>query len=93
MSSLPPPPDIEEVKQCLLSLSSTELMILYHISDLKTSKQIAEELVISPYTVNSHCSRIRNKLGLKGQKALLKFSLSAKGQLLRVNDRVLVRID
>lgn len=94
MESLPPPHnDNEKLNRDLLSLSGTELKVLYLLSDLKTSRQISEELFVSPYTVNNHCARIRQKLELKGQKSLLKFALTAKGKLTKTYNNVIIRID
>lgn len=62
-------------------LSSKEVTLLHLISLGKTTKEISEELFISPKTVENHRYNISQKLGLKGQGNLLKFALKVKEQL------------
>lgn len=65
----------------LADLTPTERRILYLLSDLKTSREIAAELGISPRTVENHRAHICSKLGLKGAHALVKFALEHRGDL------------
>jgi PAS domain S-box-containing protein len=58
-----------------LSLSPTEIQIAGMIREGKTSKDIAEVLDLSRRTIESHRASIRNKLGLKKQKANLRSHL------------------
>jgi DNA-binding CsgD family transcriptional regulator len=51
------------------------------LSDLKTTKEIAAELGVSPRTVDNHRAHICGKLGLQGSHALTKFALQHKEQL------------
>lgn len=62
-------------------LTKTEMHILKHLSENKTSKLIAEEMFISEKTVENHRANICLKLGLKGRNALLLFALQYKPQL------------
>jgi DNA-binding NarL/FixJ family response regulator len=65
----------------LADLTPTERRILYLLSELKTSKDIADELCISPRTVDNHRAHICSKLDLQGTHALVKFALQHKGEL------------
>jgi DNA-binding NarL/FixJ family response regulator len=62
-------------------LTKTERIILKLISEERTSQQIADELYISPKTVENHRNNISKKLHLSGTHSLLKFALSNKGML------------
>jgi DNA-binding NarL/FixJ family response regulator len=62
-------------------LTPTEKNILKLIADQKTTKTIADELFISPKTVEKHRSNICTKLDLHGAYALLKFALDNKSRL------------
>lgn len=62
-------------------LTPTERRVLYLLSDLKTSREIAAELGISTRTVENHRTHICSKLNLQGTHALIKFALEHKGEL------------
>src|SRR5262245_1505728 len=66
----------------LKDLSPAERRVLELIADYKTSKEIADELCISPRTVESHRAHICQKLGLQGSHALMKFALQQKSSCL-----------
>lgn len=59
-------------------LTPTEYRILTFLADYKTNKEIADELSISPRTVETHRSRICQKLNLQGSHALMKFAAQYK---------------
>ena len=59
----------------LTELSPAERRVLDLIAEYKTSKEIADELCVSPRTVDSHRAHICQKLGLQGSHALMKFAL------------------
>ena len=60
----------------------TELMILQMIRDNKTTKEIAQALHLSPYTIKNHRHNICRKLDLEeGNNALLKWVMQHKHQL------------
>lgn len=65
----------------LLKLSQRELEILWHVSQLKSVKEIAELLFISLPTVNNHEANIRHKLNIHGANSLQRYSLNVKDML------------
>jgi DNA-binding NarL/FixJ family response regulator len=65
----------------LKGLTTTELRILSLLADYKTSKEIAQELFISPRTVDTHRNNICQKLDIHGSHALMKFALAHKDLL------------
>ena len=69
-------------KPSIKNLTRSEKRILQMIADDKSTKEIAEELFISPTTVEKHRANICRKLDLKGGYALLKFALTNKSGLL-----------
>jgi len=72
---------LDEPKPRLCQLTPTEHRILKLLSDYKTNKDIADELSISPRTVETHRSRICQKLDLQGSHALMKFAVQYKSLL------------
>lgn len=57
-------------------LNATELNILQLISEQKTTKDIAQALFLSPYTIKNHRHNICRKLQLEeGNNALLKWAM------------------
>jgi DNA-binding NarL/FixJ family response regulator len=62
-------------------LTPAELRILRLIASDKTSKEIAEELGLSPRTVENHRTNMSAKLGLQGSHSLLKFAFQHKARL------------
>lgn len=72
---------LAQEKPTLASLTQTEQRVLKLIADYKTSREIADELCISPRTVERHRANISEKLNLKGSHALLKFATEHKSQL------------
>jgi len=59
-------------------LSPAERRVIELIAEYKTSKEIADELCVSPRTVETHRAHICQKLGLRGSHALMKFALQQK---------------
>lgn len=57
------------------SLTPAECRVLMLLAELKTTKQIAEVLGITPRTVDNHRAHICTKLDLQGPHALTKFAL------------------
>ena len=72
---------LHEQKPGLDRLTPTERRILKQIADDKTSKEIADDLGLSPRTVENHRANICNKLNLHGSHSLLKFAFENKSQL------------
>jgi DNA-binding NarL/FixJ family response regulator len=62
-------------------LTPTERRILRLISEDRTTKEIAEDLGISPRTVESHRQNISHKLHLSGSHSLLRFAFDHKSRL------------
>lgn len=74
--------DLSADKPSIKNLTRSEKRILQMIADDKSTKEIADELFISPTTVEKHRANICRKLDLKGGYALLKFALTHKSELL-----------
>ena len=70
-----------EDKSGLALLTTTELKILKMIAENMTSKEIADELFVSPYTVETHRKNICQKLDLHGTNALLHFVIQHTDEL------------
>ncbi len=62
-------------------LTPTERRVLFLLAELKTSKEIAAEMGISPRTIENHRAHICQKLELQGSHALTKFALQHKNDL------------
>ncbi|HEY3105141.1 MAG TPA: response regulator transcription factor [Pyrinomonadaceae bacterium] len=62
-------------------LTPTERRILLLLAELKTTKEIASELGVSPRTIDNHRAHICSKLELQGSHALVKFALQHKSEL------------
>jgi DNA-binding NarL/FixJ family response regulator len=73
--------DFSKSQPGLKDLSPTERRILKLIAEDKTSKEIAEQLFVSPRTIETHRSNICKKLGLHGSLALVKFAVAHKSEL------------
>ena len=65
----------------LAELTPTERRILLSLAGLKTTKEIAAELGISPRTVDNHRAHICAKLNLQGVHALTRFALQHEDEL------------
>jgi DNA-binding NarL/FixJ family response regulator len=65
----------------LKNLTTGERRILGRIADNRTSKEIAQELGISPRTVEAHRNNICAKLDLRGSHRLLQFALEHRAEL------------
>jgi DNA-binding NarL/FixJ family response regulator len=63
------------------ALTASECRILKLIASDRTSKEIAEDLGLSPRTVENHRTNICNKLGIHGSHALLKFAFENRSKL------------
>ncbi len=71
----------DEKHQGLEQLSVAERKVLKLVAESKTSKQIADELFLSPKTVDNYRFKISEKLGLRGAYSLLKFALENREYL------------
>lgn len=70
-----------EAKPQLEELTAMERRVLKLIAQNKTSKDIAQELFISPFTVETHRRNIRAKLELSGTQPVLRFALEHRSEL------------
>lgn len=68
-------------KPGLSSLTKAELRVLKLIAMKKTSRQIGQELFISPRTVEAHRANICSKLNLSGSHSLLQFALENRSSM------------
>jgi DNA-binding NarL/FixJ family response regulator len=73
---------LAENKPSINDLTQTECRVLKLIAENLTSKEIGEQLFISPRTVEKHRENICQKLNLQGSHSLFKFALQHKSQLL-----------
>jgi len=62
-------------------LTPTERKVLKLLADMKTSKEIGEELFVSTKTIENHRNNICVKLEIRGSHALLKFAMEHKERL------------
>ena len=62
-------------------LTPTERKILKHIAESRSSKEIADDMFLSPKTVDNYRFKISEKLGVHGAYSLLKFALEHKSLL------------
>jgi DNA-binding CsgD family transcriptional regulator len=61
----------------IAALSPREGQVLRLVADGRTSKQIAQHLVISPRTVEKHRARLMRKLGVNTIAALLTIAINS----------------
>jgi DNA-binding NarL/FixJ family response regulator len=72
---------LREAKPELESLTPTEKKILALVAKSMTTKTIAAELGVSPFTVETHRRNISQKLGLSGSHSLLQFAIEHRAEL------------
>jgi len=63
------------------SLTPAERRVLKLISEDRTTKEIAEDLGLSPRTIEAHRQNICNKLALHGSHSLLRFAFDHREEL------------
>lgn len=68
----------------LAELTRAERNVLRLIGQNKTTREIAEELEVSPKTVENHRSKICQKLSVTGNNALVRFALEHLAELQRL---------
>lgn len=66
--------DTGEETQSYEELTDREREVLRYLAEGMTNKQVAEKLVLSIRTVETHRMRIMDKLGLKGRAALVTYA-------------------
>ena len=72
---------LTEKQPSINDLTQSERRVLRLIAENLTSREIGEQLFISPRTVEKHRSNICEKLNLHGSHALFKFALQHKSEL------------
>jgi DNA-binding NarL/FixJ family response regulator len=72
---------LTEKQPSINDLTQTESRILKLIAENLTSREIGEQLFISPRTVEKHRSNICEKLNLQSSHSLFKFALRHKSEL------------
>jgi len=72
---------LKQQKKGLASLTPTERRVLRLVAENKTNKEIGCDLFISHRTVETHRTRICEKLELSGTRALLKFAFEHKSEI------------
>lgn len=70
-------PFAEQLMNDAINLSPTEIQVAGLVKECKTSKEIAEILLMSENTVKSHNRHIRSKLGIKHKKVNLRSYLQS----------------
>jgi DNA-binding NarL/FixJ family response regulator len=63
------------------ALTPTEMKVLRLVAEIKTTKEIADILCISPRTVEHHRTSIATKLDLRGSHALTRFAVRHQSAL------------
>lgn len=71
----------EKPKSMLDGLTVSERRILRLIAGGKTTKEISDELFVSPRTIEHHRAHICSKLDLTGKNALLTYALSNRDRI------------
>lgn len=65
----------------LEALTPTEMRVLKLVAEIRTTKEIADALCISPRTVEHHRTSIATKLELRGSHALTRFAVQHQSAL------------
>jgi DNA-binding NarL/FixJ family response regulator len=61
-----------------MGLTTREIQVLRLVASGLTDAQVAEQLVISPRTVNTHLTSIYNKLGVSSRLAATRYALEQR---------------
>jgi DNA-binding NarL/FixJ family response regulator len=69
------------VTPALDRLTTAERRVLKLLAQTRTTKEIAQELDVSPRTIEAHRANIGGKLGLKGSHSLLRFAVANRAVL------------
>jgi DNA-binding response OmpR family regulator len=78
------------LSQLASALTEREWMVLAHLANNRTERDIARRLGIRPGTVRSHKARIRRKLGLPHDTRLGEFARANYAALAAVDEQALV---
>jgi len=64
-----------EEQEQLGQLTERQRVVIQLIADGYSNQEIAEKLVISPYTVQTHCTNVLRKLNLHSRADLIKYAI------------------
>lgn len=67
--------DFEFTSDSIKSLTTREIEVFERLADGKSVKDIAEELVVSIYTVYTHMNTIRRKMGIEKNQELFRYAI------------------
>ena len=70
-----PAPSVEVRSDSLDELTVREVEVLRLVARGLTNEQVAEQLVISPRTVNSHLNSIYSKIGVESRTAATRYAV------------------
>lgn len=73
--------ELRREKPGLTSLTPGERRVLRLVAENKTTKEIASNLGLSPYTIETHRRNISQKMDLQGSHSLLQFAIQHKSSL------------
>jgi DNA-binding NarL/FixJ family response regulator len=65
----------------VFKLTTAERRVLKLLAKSRTTKEIAQELGVSPRTIEAHRANMGSKLGLKGSHSLLRFAIANESRL------------
>jgi DNA-binding CsgD family transcriptional regulator len=69
------PPPVPNAPTYPDGLTAREVEVLRLVAQGLTDPQVAEQLVISPHTVNSHLKAIYGKIGVSSRNAATRYAL------------------
>ncbi len=68
-------PELEFKPGSIKSLTNREVEVFERLAEGKSVKDIAEELVVSIYTVYTHMNTIRRKMGIEKNQELIRYAI------------------
>jgi DNA-binding NarL/FixJ family response regulator len=68
-------PDLKFTPDSLKSLTNREIEVFERLAHGKSVKDIAEELVVSIYTVYTHMNTIKRKMGIEKNQDLIRYAI------------------
>ena len=72
---------LKQEKTGLAAITPTERRILRLLSENRTNKEIAEDLFLSPRTIEKHRNNLCRKLDLRGPNKLLQFAIEHRSEI------------
>jgi DNA-binding NarL/FixJ family response regulator len=71
----------EDAESILGNLSKSELRVLYHVAQEKSTQEIADKIFLSQKTIENHRHNISKKLNLRGGHSVMALALKIKPYL------------